>query len=164
MKVHLLTAKEVLTHETDEYMARTYVNGHGGAFPCYIEERYADDEEPDHPPFASLCAGYVEIENGTDELIRYWVYSDGYESCATISNYNRTWRVWEGKPSEKQRAETAWNPLQKGGEELMGYSRYKWLVISDDGSTKIIEAETIDEVVYEISEEQPRAIIKTDYR
>lgn len=44
------------------------------------------------------------------------------------------------------------------------YSRYKWLVISDDGSTKIIEAETIDEVVYEISEAQPRAIIKTDYR
>lgn len=45
----------------------------------------------------------------------------------------------------------------------MGYSQYKWLVISDDGSTKIIEAETIDEVVYEISEAQPRAIIKTDY-
>ena len=45
----------------------------------------------------------------------------------------------------------------------MGYSRFKWLVIRDDGSTETIEAETIDEVVYEINDEQPRAIIKMDY-
>lgn len=45
----------------------------------------------------------------------------------------------------------------------MGYSRYKWLVIREDGSTETIEAETIDEVVYEINEAQPRAIIKMEF-
>lgn len=45
----------------------------------------------------------------------------------------------------------------------MGYSRYKWLVISDDGSSETIEAETIDEVVYEINDEQPRVIIKMEF-
>ena len=45
----------------------------------------------------------------------------------------------------------------------MGYSRYKWLVIRDDGSTETIEAETIDEVVYEINDAQPRAIIKMEF-
>ena len=45
----------------------------------------------------------------------------------------------------------------------MGYSRYKWLVIEDDGSTETIEAEKIDEVVNKINDEQPRAIIKMDF-
>ncbi len=45
----------------------------------------------------------------------------------------------------------------------MGYSRFKWIVINNDGSTETIEAETIDEVVYEIDEEQPKAIIKMEF-
>ena len=45
----------------------------------------------------------------------------------------------------------------------MGYSRFKWLVIRDDGSTETIGAEKIDEVVNKINDEQPRAIIKMDF-
>lgn len=45
----------------------------------------------------------------------------------------------------------------------MGHSRYKWLVIGDDRSTETIEAETVDEVVSEINDEQPRAIIKMEF-
>ena len=50
----------------------------------------------------------------------------------------------------------------------MGYSRYRWLVIRNDGSTETIEAETIeaetiDEVVNEINDAQPMAIIKMDF-
>lgn len=45
----------------------------------------------------------------------------------------------------------------------MGYSKYKWLVIEDDGSTETIGAEKIDEVVNKINDEQPRAIIKMDF-
>ena len=41
----------------------------------------------------------------------------------------------------------------------MGHLRYKWLVIRDDGSTEIIEAETIDEVINEINEAPLRVII-----
>lgn len=56
--------------------------------------------------------------------------------------------------------EASFNEME---ERKMGYSRYKWLVIRDDGSTETIEAETIDEVVYEINDEQPRAIIKMEF-
>ena len=42
----------------------------------------------------------------------------------------------------------------------MGLSKFKWMVIKEDSSVTIIEAETAEEVVEEVGEEQPKAIIR----
>ena len=42
----------------------------------------------------------------------------------------------------------------------MGLSQFKWIVLKEDDSVTVIEAETAEEVVDEIGEAQPRAIIR----
>ena len=42
----------------------------------------------------------------------------------------------------------------------MGLSKFKWIVMKEDDSVTVIEAETAEEVVEEVGEEQPRAIIR----
>jgi len=42
----------------------------------------------------------------------------------------------------------------------MGLSKFKWMVMKEDGSVTIIEAETAEEAVEEVGEEQPKAIIR----
>lgn len=45
----------------------------------------------------------------------------------------------------------------------MGYSTFRWIVVHDDGTSEVVVAETIDKVVFELKDEQPRAIIKESY-
>ena len=42
----------------------------------------------------------------------------------------------------------------------MSLSNYEWFIVYDDGSTQIVHAESIEEVLEKIESEQPRAIIK----
>ena len=45
----------------------------------------------------------------------------------------------------------------------MSRARYKWIVVHSDDSVQIVEAETIDEVAFECTDDQPKAVIRSEW-